>query len=268
MADVTLTFTDKELRILQYLLSGTSNSKLLLEQMNDKFREQYENLNSASKLEIEDIETLQEAINHLSYLDGRWGIKSFLDEFAASNPELFQELVEFVFLPARKRKGYTFDKDTRSALGEYAAQNGLYIPTVIEHYFKLYAKNGSRESRQRIGRWMELDIVKKHKDLLMILANSSIPQVQIDAISFADKSMLGFLVNVKNDMAKWYLDKTMSNPGWYGKMALENTIKLREDRGWSPLTKKEEKYILNSNPSYYELSHIYKQETGQLPKRR
>lgn len=267
---VTLTFHKKEFRILSYLISGTStsNSKALLGQMNDKFREQYESLKPAAKLEVDDIESLQEAINHLSYLDGGRSFKvvDFAEQLVSKNPTLFQELVEFVFLPSKKRKGYAFDKVTRAILGEHAALQGLYIPSVVEHYFKLYAKNGSHESRHRITSWMELDIVKKHKDLLLILANSSIPQVQIDAISFADKSMLGFLVNVENDMAKWYLDKTMNDPDWYGKKRLEDIEKARSDRGWEPLTKAERIAILKqSAPSYSDLSFFYKSETGQEP---
>lgn len=259
MADVTFTFSKKEMRILQYLLNGASNQHALLDQMSNTFKEYYKNLSSVGKVSIDELEDLQDAINYLSYIDERWGVSSFAKELSKKKPEIFKALVEFVFLPAKKRKGYSFHKNTRATLGEQAAKSGMYIPKVIEHYFKLYAKNGSSESRQRISRWMELDIVRKHKTLLMILANSSLAQVQIDTISLADKSMLGFLVNVDNELAKWYLDRTMNDPGWYGREKLAQTKKLIADTGRDPLTEEQEKNILrNSSPSYYELSNMYR----------
>lgn len=254
---VSLNFTKSELVVLKYLIAGTTNKHALLEQMSDNFIEQYESLSQALDVDVSNID-LQRALNHLSFLDGRYGAKSFILKLRKQNPNVFKELAEFVFLPAKKRKGYIFDKDTRSYIGDQVAESDVYIHSVIEHYFKLYAKSGSRQSRHRMHRWIKLPQVKKHKNLLMILAQSKKPHVQVDAITFADKSMLGFLVGVESDVAKFHLEQSMMNEDWYGDALVEQQESYLKKKNLRPLSGAEKKYFGEQSPSVYKIAQILK----------
>lgn len=231
MSDVvSLTFTKKELRSLKYILAGVSNTDMLMEQMTDEFKEMLGSITGGSLLRPEDIDNLQEAVNHLCHLDVNPYVldpvtknyktrKSFFEDLLKHDVNLFVELIEFVFLPARKRKigesssYYQFDSETREELADVAVEAGLYLPNVIGHYFKLLAKSASWGQKERIKRWLAMPKVKADKKLIMLLAKSLHRSVQVTAIDNSDKSLMGFLVaDISDEVAVWYLQKKMNNP--------------------------------------------------------
>lgn len=226
MSDFSIKLEEKELRLLKYLISDCSNKELILNQLSPELSTKIKDIFTGVWLEPDDISNLQEAVNHLSYLDknkyyrNKAGDylkrKNFFESLIAKNENLFIELAEFVFLPASKRKlakgklYYAYDAETREEIADALVEAGLYSEKIIKHYFKLLAKSGSWTQKSRLSRWVEMPQVKQNKKLMLILASSKNKSVQKFAIDHIDKSLYGFIVgDISHPYTKWYLEKKM-----------------------------------------------------------
>jgi len=192
-------------------LNDCENKKILLEQMDESFKEKYNKL-ADIKMDTNSFESIQDVANYFSFSDNGGGMSPEARRLLKDRPELFKEFVDFLFWTAKKRK-YSFSQNLRSSFASVATNSGIYIEKAVIHYFKLYAKNGSYESRNRITSWLEKPMIKKNKNLILILAGSRHRGVQFEAINRADQKLYPYMVaDIKDPVAKAYLDRKMEEP--------------------------------------------------------
>jgi len=223
MPDITLTFTKKQFKVLQYILSNCKNKEILVAQAGDDFAEQYKKLSDVN-MEPENFETVYDAANYFSYKDRVWNSEGALAVDARTlfkaNKDIFIEFTSFLFLSAKKRK-YTFTKELRAAFAEVASEKGLYIKRAVNYYFNLYKQHGSNESMFRIRGWLNMPQIKRNKSLILKLASSKHRGVQIQAIRSADDTLYPFmLADITDPLARLYLSAVMDDPkfevgSWY-----------------------------------------------------
>lgn len=262
MSELKLSLTREDMIRIKYLSAGIEPDKYR-SKLSESALELVDFIKKPIMMDAIEFESLEEVLPYLSYWDERthsWEIprdsegrtwacynsKTFCKDLLENNIDLFVELINFVFLPAKKRDGWVFSADTRGMMADLAVNNEVFVPAVISHYFKLLAKGASREQFHRLERWLKMPEVRENKKLIMMLAKSKWRSVQVKAIDIAHRSLYGFMIGEIDDpVAKYYLEKKMADENWH----------------YSSV-KRYNKYNSQEIPSY-SLDQAYQTETGK-----
>jgi len=235
---------------IKYLISGIQSDKMEAG-LSDGALALAKFMRNPIMIDANEFESLEDVLPYLSYWDERihyWEIprdsegrtsafyssEAFCKELVEKNPDIFLSLINFMFLPAKKREGWVFSAETRGMMANIAVENKIFAPTVISHYFKLLSKSASREQMHRVKNWLEMPEVKQNKKLIMILARSKYVRVQVVAVDNADKSLYGFLIgDITDSVGKYYLEKKMANQSWSYKDVMITDRRGTKRAAWS-----------------------------------